>query len=120
MLRRIVVMAAGFALLATACGTGSVDEAEAGEPCLLRRTHRRRKPTYPRRCPWLLIEAPPAEPAPEEGDGSNEGIQVHGHWTIEVTNPDGSLASRTEFERADGVRRSDPCWNHEQSGQGRR
>jgi hypothetical protein len=29
-----------------------------------------------------------------------EGITVHGHWTIEVTNPDGSLAERREFENA--------------------
>jgi hypothetical protein len=29
-----------------------------------------------------------------------EGIQVHGHWTIEVTNPDGTLAERREFDNA--------------------
>lgn len=27
-----------------------------------------------------------------------EGVQVHGLWTIDVRNPDGSLASRTKFE----------------------
>jgi hypothetical protein len=27
-------------------------------------------------------------------------ITVHGHWTIEVQNPDGSLVSRREFENA--------------------
>jgi len=30
----------------------------------------------------------------------SEGIQVHGHWTIDVKNPDGSLASHNEFENA--------------------
>lgn len=30
----------------------------------------------------------------------SEGIQVHGHWTIDVKNPDGSLASHHEFENA--------------------
>lgn len=30
--------------------------------------------------------------------GSHEGIKVHGHWTIEVRNPDGKLVSHTEFE----------------------
>jgi hypothetical protein len=30
----------------------------------------------------------------------SEGIQVHGHWTIDVKNPDGSLASHYEFENA--------------------
>lgn len=29
-----------------------------------------------------------------------EGITVHGHWTIEVRNPDGSLVERREFENA--------------------
>ena len=29
-----------------------------------------------------------------------EGIKVHGHWTIEVRNPDGSLASHREFENS--------------------
>lgn len=30
--------------------------------------------------------------------GPNEAIQVHGHWNIEVINPDGTLASRNEFD----------------------
>jgi len=29
---------------------------------------------------------------------THEGIQVHGHWTIEVRNPDGTLDKRVEFE----------------------
>src|SRR5579863_9178362 len=32
--------------------------------------------------------------------GGHEGIQVHGHWTIEVKNPDGIVASHTEFENS--------------------
>jgi hypothetical protein len=31
---------------------------------------------------------------------AREGIKVHGHWVIEVRNPDGSIASRREFENA--------------------
>lgn len=38
--------------------------------------------------------------APERSGGLGEGIKVHGHWTIEVQNPDGTLASHTEFENA--------------------
>jgi hypothetical protein len=34
------------------------------------------------------------------GDGSHEGIKVHGHWTIEVRNPDGSLVTHREFENS--------------------
>lgn len=32
------------------------------------------------------------------GGVPSEGIKVHGHWTIEVRNPDGSLSARHEFE----------------------
>jgi hypothetical protein len=35
-------------------------------------------------------------------DGSVEGIDVHGHWTIEVRDPDGTLVERREFENALG------------------
>ena len=34
------------------------------------------------------------------GGGTAEGIQVHGHWLIEVRDPDGSLVLRREFENA--------------------
>jgi hypothetical protein len=39
-------------------------------------------------------EAAPAPRSPQEG------IKVHGHWMIEVTNPDGTLAERREFDNA--------------------
>jgi hypothetical protein len=44
-------------------------------------------------------ESSVAEEKPS-GDGSREGIKVHGHWTIEVRNPDGSLVSHREFENS--------------------
>jgi hypothetical protein len=33
-------------------------------------------------------------------DGTSEGITVHGHWVIEIRDPDGSLVSRTEVDNA--------------------
>src|SRR5258707_12036610 len=33
-------------------------------------------------------------------NGSHEGIKVHGHWTIEVLNPDGTLVTHREFENS--------------------
>ncbi|MGA7340779.1 MAG: hypothetical protein WBE72_14845 [Terracidiphilus sp.] len=49
-----------------------------------------------------------AEPLAQEGqsatrgkpdqEGKQEGIKVHGHWTIEVKNPDGKLVTHREFE----------------------
>jgi hypothetical protein len=35
-----------------------------------------------------------------EGGGTAEGITVHGHWTIDILNPDGSLDSHHEIENA--------------------
>jgi hypothetical protein len=32
--------------------------------------------------------------------GPSEGIKVHGHWTIEIRRPDGSLVSHSEFENS--------------------
>ncbi len=32
--------------------------------------------------------------------GAHEGIKVHGHWTIEVRNPDGTLVTHREFENS--------------------
>ena len=37
-----------------------------------------------------------AEPVPEPV--ANDGIQVHGHWTVTVTNPDGTVDAVHEFE----------------------
>ncbi len=48
------------------------------------------------------ISSPSATPIPAissaPAGSPEEGIKVHGHWTIEVRNPDGSLAERREFE----------------------
>ena len=34
------------------------------------------------------------------GDGSQEGVKVHGHWSIDICNPDGTLVKHREFENA--------------------
>jgi hypothetical protein len=38
--------------------------------------------------------------AAKSSGGPHEGIQVHGHWTIDVRNPDGTLASHRDFENS--------------------
>jgi len=38
--------------------------------------------------------------ASENAQPGYEGIKVHGHWTIEVRNPDGKLVTHREFENA--------------------
>jgi hypothetical protein len=37
---------------------------------------------------------------PSGPKGEHEGVTVHGHWTIEVKNPDGKLVTHREFENA--------------------
>ena len=34
------------------------------------------------------------------GGGKHEGIKVHGHWAIDVRNPDGTLVTHREFENS--------------------
>ena len=36
--------------------------------------------------------------APEPEPVANDGIQVHGHWTVTVTNPDGTVDAVHEFD----------------------
>jgi hypothetical protein len=49
----------------------------------------------------LVLGIAAAGAAAEPGHGAPaDGIKVHGHWTIEVRNPDGSLVSHNEFENA--------------------
>ena len=40
--------------------------------------------------------------SPSSGS-SSEGIKVHGHWTIEIRDPDGTLVNRREFQNALGA-----------------
>jgi hypothetical protein len=42
----------------------------------------------------------PAAPAAKPAKGQHEGITVHGHWVIEVKNPNGELVTHREFENA--------------------
>lgn len=44
----------------------------------------------------------PDQPATSssQSDGQREGITVHGRWTIEVLNPDGTVVTRREFDNA--------------------
>jgi len=41
-----------------------------------------------------------SETSVADADGTSEGITVHGHWVIEVRQPDGALVSRQEFDNS--------------------
>jgi hypothetical protein len=42
----------------------------------------------------------PSAKAAAAPKGTSEGIHVHGHWTIEVKNPDGKVVTHREFENS--------------------
>jgi len=86
--RRGLVFAA---LLAMALSTASLSRAQSN-------------PTPPSAAAQKHMP-PPAKPAASPAEetparGKQEGIKVHGYWTIEVRNPDGSVVSHTEFENS--------------------
>jgi hypothetical protein len=58
----------------------------------------------PRAAPTAGQTAAAERESPSSGKPGNEGIKVHGHWVIDVKNPDGSLAGHRDFENslADG------------------
>lgn len=45
-------------------------------------------------------EQKPAMRLAEEKKGQHEGITVHGHWIIDVKNPDGKVTKHVEFENS--------------------
>jgi hypothetical protein len=47
--------------------------------------------------PTAETAAPAGQVVPK---GQQEGIKLHGHWTIEVRNPNGTVASHQEFENS--------------------
>lgn len=51
----------------------------------------------------LVLLAKPSRGQERKGppaSGTQQGVRVHGHWIIEIRNPDGSQVSRREFENA--------------------
>jgi hypothetical protein len=81
------------ALLVMVLSSSSVGRAQSSAPL----------PTLPaapaNAAPAAQAGTPAAQSEPQRG-GNHEGIKVHGHWTIEVKNPDGKLVSHTEFENS--------------------
>jgi hypothetical protein len=84
-IRRGLVLAA---LLALALSGSSATRAQSTSPTAA---------TNP--APAVIKAIPTSADAPPPR-GSREGIKIHGHWTIEIRNPNGSLDKRVEFENA--------------------
>jgi len=58
-------------------------------------------PAVPAAAPASAAQAAqPAAPSQRHPGGNHEGITVHGHWTIDIKNPDGTVASHHVFENS--------------------
>jgi len=68
----------GFAQQGAPAGAGATSPAEATAP------------------PATAMEEPSTAPA----KAGTEGIKVHGHWIINVKNPDGTLVEHREFDNS--------------------
>ncbi|MGC1413928.1 MAG: hypothetical protein WA817_01495 [Candidatus Acidiferrum sp.] len=55
-------------------------------------------PSAPPATKEVAAQNPPAKPSASKGP--SEGIKVHGHWTIEIRNPDGKVVTHREFENS--------------------
>ena len=96
---------AGLACLALACtvptwaGTNQAAGNQAGAAV----SQPQAPPATPQ-APNSAATAKPAAPAEKNpasrAKGAHEGITVHGHWTIEVRNPDGKVVTHREFENS--------------------
>ena len=103
--RRGLLLAALLVLVLSYAAPGSAQSTVATTPT---------QQTKPAVTPVLPMQTPPAIAKPgasqvkaaaqtEEklyAKGQREGITVHGHWTIDVKNPDGSLVSHRDFENS--------------------
>jgi hypothetical protein len=86
--RRGLALAALLAMVLFGAGVGRAQSIATAVPASAA------KPT--------AVAAPLSAPsvAKPPSNTPHEGIKVHGHWTIEVRNPDGSLVKHVEFENS--------------------
>lgn len=85
-----LVLAAVFALMFAGSSVG-------------RAQSRATPPAVPAATPAKTAPAAPAQianSAEKPAGGMHQGINVHGHWVIEVKNPDGTVTARREFENS--------------------
>jgi len=85
---KLLSLAAGLAIMAAGAPGAAFAQGKSASP------QKVAAPAAP------VPEAARAKKAASQGGGQQEGIKVHGEWMIEVRNPDGTLASRHEFENA--------------------
>lgn len=95
-----LALAAGvIALMAFALGTRNADVLTVGEKIAPEvASHVESDP--PDAVLTSVVEPEVVSHEAGQTGGPQEGVKVHGRWTIEVTEPDGRLVSRNEFDNA--------------------
>lgn len=86
-------------LAASALGCVTLGSAQMPSPASVARANQAKAvATAPGHAAALSAEKRTEEELPSKG--LNTGVEVHGHWVIEVKNPDGRRVSHTEFENS--------------------
>jgi hypothetical protein len=93
--RRSLVLAAVLGMVLSAAG---VSRAQSGSSSVAAPA-KSGTPAPELASPGAKAAANPSAEAPSSG-GMNTGVKVHGHWTIVVRNPDGTVTDRRDFENS--------------------
>jgi hypothetical protein len=94
--RRVLILAVLLGMVLSATETSNAQSSATQVPATA--SVAKPKAAMPEKAPAASVASPVAEAPPKKA--ASEGIKVHGHWTVEVRNPDGTVASRQEFENA--------------------
>jgi hypothetical protein len=97
-----ILVIAGMAALVLVCSGPTLAQSKQAQSSSA--TSAQVAPANPAPVTQATTPKPTADsPAPEEqseSKGQPGDVKIHGHWVIEVKNPDGTLVSHTEFENS--------------------
>ncbi len=102
-------MLLAYALILSQCAWAGQNPKTTGKANLPQQTSARAGEKQPSAAPAAKAQSEEARGEASESavaeekpsrDGSREAIKVHGHWTIEVRNADGTVATHREFENS--------------------
>jgi hypothetical protein len=94
--RRSLPALAALALVLVGAG---VSRAQSGSASVAAQPAKNEAPAPELASPGAKAAANPSAEARSSG-GMNTGVKVHGHWTIVVRNPDGTVTDRRDFENS--------------------
>jgi len=105
---RLLAGACSLLLILTAAPTGVAQQAVPSQPLPNQRVASAPTAAAPATvsaAASAVAASPAAKPAGEEETATpatpgQEGIKIHGHWVLQVKNPDGSLGQKREFDNS--------------------